>query len=299
MIKGTYTALITPFLEDGAIDEEGFRKLIEIQIQSGLQGIVLFGSTGESPTLTQQEKTKLLALARKIIPSKFQLIVGTGSNSTAETIAETKWAEKMGADAVMVVVPYYNKPTQEGLFRHYSAVAACTSLPLIIYNIQGRSAVNMATSTLQRLLEISNVSAVKEASGNITQIMEVIEMVQNTRPDFSILSGDDNLTLPVISLGGHGVISVVSNLIPQEVYALVDACLSNDWDLARELHYALLPLFRGAFIETNPIPIKTLMQYDGLPSGPLRLPLTQLEHDNERKLRHLYETLKLPLLTHG
>ncbi|MFV0339055.1 MAG: 4-hydroxy-tetrahydrodipicolinate synthase [Parachlamydiaceae bacterium] len=299
MIKGTYTALITPFLEDGSIDERGFQKLIEIQIQNSIQGVVLFGTTGESPTLTQAEKTRLLNLARKIIPSHFQLIVGTGSNSTADTIAETQWAERLGADAAMVVVPYYNKPTQEGLLQHYSAVAASTSLPLIIYNIQGRCGVNLATSTLQKLLQVNNITAVKEASGNISQIMEVIEMARNTRSDFTILSGDDNLTLPVIALGGHGVISVVSNLIPEEVHALVDACLANDWNTARELHYALLPLFRGAFIETNPIPIKTLMHYDELPSGPLRLPLSPLEHENERKLRHLYETLKLPLLTHG
>lgn len=299
MIKGTYTALITPFLENGSIDESGFLKLLEIQVKSGVQGVVIFGTTGESPTLTHEEKTRLLKLARANIHPGFELIVGTGSNSTAETIKETKWAEAEGADAVMVVVPYYNKPTQEGLFLHFSAVAANTSLPLIIYNIQGRSAVNLSTQTLHRLLKIPHIVAVKEASGNLSQIMEVIELARLERPDFSILSGDDNLILPIIALGGHGVVSVVSNLIPQEVHALVEACLSNDWNTARDLHYALLPLFRGAFIETNPIPIKTLMHYDGLPGGPLRLPLTALEHDNERKLRHLYETLKLPLLAHG
>lgn len=299
MIKGTYTALITPFLEDGNIDEKGFLKLLEIQIASGSQGVVLFGTTGESPTLTHEEKSRLLKLARMKISPPFQLIVGTGSNSTAETIAETQWAEREGADAAMVVVPYYNKPTQDGLFQHYAKIAESTKLPLIIYNIQGRCSVNLATSTLQRLLKIRNIAAVKEASGNLSQIMEVIEAAQNERPDFSILSGDDNLTLPVIALGGRGVISVVSNLVPHEIHLLVSACLSNDWNTARELHYALLPLFRGAFIETNPIPIKRLMNYDGLPSGPLRLPLSAPEHENERKLRHLYETLKLPLLAHG
>lgn len=299
MMKGTYTAIVTPFLENGAIDETGFVKLLEMQMKNGVQGVVIFGTTGESPTLTASEKLQLLKVARKTIHGNFQLIVGTGSNSTAETVEETRRAEAEGADAVMVVVPYYNKPTQEGLVLHFSTVAANTSLPLIIYNIQGRSAVNLSTHSLQRLLKIHNISAVKEASGNLSQIMEVIELARVERADFAVLSGDDNLTLPVMALGGHGVVSVVSNLIPQEVSSLVDACLANDWNTARDLHYALLPLFRGAFIETNPIPIKTLMKYDGLPSGPLRLPLTQLEHENERKLRHLYETLKLPLLAHG
>lgn len=299
MLKGLWTALITPFHEDGSIDEKGFLKLLELQMEASVDGVIIFGTTGESPSLSEEEKSSLLKKARKQLNGKTKLAVGTGSNCTQKTIEECKKAHDAGADAALVVTPYYNKPMQEGLFAHYAHVAEATPLPLILYNVPGRTGVNLLPATIARLAKFPTIQAVKEASGNIVQMMELLELVPQIKSSFSILSGDDNLTLPLMALGGHGVVSVVSNLIPEEVKQLVNACRKNDFEKARELHFQLLPLFKAAFIETNPIPIKALMHFAGLPSGPSRLPLTPPEADNERKLRHLYETLKLPLLTHG
>lgn len=299
IFEGVYTAIITPFLNDGSFDEEGFLSLLEEQIKAKVTGIVVLGTTGEAPTLSPQEKKRIITLARNALKSNTQLIVGTGSYSTSRTIEETKRAEELGADAALIVTPYYNKPTQEGLFLHYQAVAGQTRLPIIIYNIQGRTGQNLLTSTLKRLSEIQNIVAIKESSGNILQMMEVIETVVAARPDFKVLSGDDVLTLPLMSIGGHGIVSVVSNLVPALVLNLYQLCLAGDWKGAQNLHYQLLPLFRGAFIETNPIPIKTLMHFEGKPSGPCRLPLCPLTQENEKKLRHIHETIKLPLLCHG
>lgn len=298
MIEGVYTAIITPFHSDGSLDQEGLEKLLEKQVKAQVQGIVVLGTTGEAPTLTQQEKLKIIQIARNVIKSPIQLVVGTGSYATATTIEETKKAQDLGADAALVVTPYYNRPTQEGLYLHYKALTGSCSLPIIIYNIAGRTGQNLQTVTLKRLAEIPSIVAVKEASGQIPQMMEVIETVTHERPDFKVLSGDDNLTLPLMALGGHGVISVVSNLIPELMCDLYQACIRNEWMLARQLHYQLLPLFRGAFIETNPIPIKALLHFENLPSGPCRLPLCNLLPENEKKLRHLHETIKLPLLSH-
>jgi 4-hydroxy-tetrahydrodipicolinate synthase len=297
--EGVYTAIITPFLSNGALDEEGLIQLIDRQISANINGIVVLGTTGEAPTLTPQEKRRIIQLARERIRSPVQLLAGTGSYATSTTIEETKKAEEWGVDGALVVTPYYNKPTQEGLFLHYQALAKATSLPILIYNIQGRTGQNLQTSILKKLAEIPSIVAVKEAAGNMIQMMEVIEMAAQCPYDFKVLSGDDNLTLPLMAIGGHGIISVVSNLVPELILELYHKCLANEWDLARQLHYLLLPLFRGAFIETNPIPIKTLLQFDGLPSGPCRLPLSFLTAENEKKLRHLHETIKLPLLTHG
>jgi 4-hydroxy-tetrahydrodipicolinate synthase len=296
MIEGVYTVLITPFHADGSLDKEGLQHLIQRQIQAHVHGIVVLGTTSETPTLTANEKKTILQLSRKWIPTSIQLIAGTGLYSTAASIEETKQAEAFGADAALIVTPYYNKPTQEGLFLHFEAIAKASSLPIIVYNIASRTGQNLQTSTLKRLMHIPSIVGVKEASGSISQIMEVIEAKQEVRPDFTVLSGDDNLTLPLMALGGDGVFSVVSNLIPGLIKELYDLTRSNDWKPARKIHYELLPLFRGAFIETNPIPIKALMHFEGLPSGHCRLPLCALAPENEKKLRHLHETIKLPLL---
>lgn len=294
--EGAYTAIITPFLNDESFDEEGFITLLDEQIKAKMTGIVVLGTTGESPTLSPQEKKRIMTLAREKIKAPMQLLVGTGSYSTARTIEETKRAEELGADGALIVTPYYNKPTQEGLFLHFQAVANQTMLPIMVYNIQGRTGQNLATPTLRRLADIENIVAVKEASGSISQMMEVIESVVAARPDFKVLSGDDNLTLPLMAIGGHGIVSVVSNLVPSLILNLYQLCQSGDFKAAQSLHYQLLPLFRGAFIETNPIPIKALLHFEERPSGPCRLPLCPLSQENEKKLRHLHETLKLPLL---
>lgn len=295
-MKGVYTAIITPFKSNGSYDEEGFQELLEKQVEAGVQGVVVLGTTGESPTITCEEKKRIIQFARKQLNSSIKLIVGTGTNSTATTIEDTLLAENLGADGALVVAPYYNKPTQEGLYFHYKAITEATKLPLIIYNIAGRTGVNIQTSTLKRLFNYPSIVGVKEASGNILQMMDVIEMRDQERPEFKVLSGDDNLTLPLMAVGGDGVISVVSNLVPELIVKLYALCAKGNFDEARQLHYQLLPLFKGAFIETNPIPIKTLMHFSGLPSGPCRLPLSPPLPENEKHLRHLYETIKLALM---
>lgn len=295
MLKGTFTALVTPFDQEGHLDERGLKTLLEHQLESKVEGIVVIGSTGESATLSDDEKTAIIRIAKECIGSRKKLIVGTGCNCTKKTIEATKRAASLGADAALVVTPYYNKPTQEGLFEHYEKVASSSDLPLILYNVPGRCAVNLLPQTVQKLSKIPTIAGIKEASGSLPQMMELLELL----PEFPVLSGDDILTLPLLVLGGQGVISVVSNLVPDDMAELVRAGLNHRWDEARKIHFQLLPLFRGAFIETNPIPIKSLMRFAGLPAGPCRLPLTMPDAEHERKLRHLYETLKLPLLTHG
>lgn len=295
-MNGVYTAIITPFKSNGSYDEEGFKELLEKQVDAGVQGVVVLGTTGEEPTLDAEEKKRIIQFARNHIKPPIQLIVGTGSNCTASCIENTRLAEELGADGALVVAPYYNKPTQEGLFLHYKAITEATKLPIIIYNIAGRTGVNIQTSTLKRLVTTPSIVGVKEASGSIPQMMDVIEMRDHERPDFKVLSGDDNLTLPLMAIGGDGIISVVSNLVPELIVKLYSLCAKRDFEEARQLHYQLLPLFKGAFIETNPIPIKTLMHFSGLPSGPCRLPLSPPLPENEKSLRHLYETIKLSLM---
>lgn len=293
--KGVYTALITPFLPGGELDEEGFVKLLKRQLLSGVHGIVILGTTGEAPTLSKEEKERIVKIARKIVAPPLKLIIGTGKYCTQSTIAETKFAERAGADAALVVAPYYNKPTQEGLFLHYQALAKATKLPLMLYNIAGRTGINIQTSTVKRLLSIPSIIGIKEASGSIPQIMDVLELRNQERPEFAILSGDDNLTLPLMALGGDGIISVISNLIPKAIAELYSLCRRNKWEEARALHFQLLPLFKDAFIETNPIPIKTLMNFAELPSGQCRLPLSPPTSESEKHLRHLHEKIKLSI----
>lgn len=287
--KGLYTALITPFNDSQEIDDEALEALLNYQLDQKVDGLVILGTTAESPTLQEHEKSHIASKVLAKLKGKLPIIVGVGSNSTQHSIESAKHFENLGADALMVVTPYYNKPTSEGLYQHFKSVAHAVNLPIIIYNIQGRTAKNIDTPTLKRLSQISNIVAVKEASGNIEQMMEVIDQIGRENPKFSILSGDDALTLPLISLGGDGVISVISNLCPKKMKELVDFSLAGHWLQARECHYELLPLIKGAFIETNPIPIKEMMNQVGLKAGTYRLPLTAMNEDNKSKIKHLLQ----------
>ncbi len=290
--QGVITALITPFANHH-LDEEGFVQNIRFQMENQIDGILLFGSTGEDSTLTNEEQIKMIQLAVREAKGKTPIYVGTGSNCTRKAIEKTKQAKDLGADIVSVVTPYYNKPTQEGIFRHFEAICTSVDIPLIIYNIPGRCGVNIETPTLERIADLPNVIGVKEASGNINQTGDVIHTIAKTRKNFCVLSGDDILTLPMISLGAHGVISVASNLIPDKVIAFVKAALQGNFDHARQQHHQLLPFFKAIFMETNPIPIKTAMQLCGMPSGICRLPLWQMTPNNLERLENLLAEMQL------
>lgn len=289
-LKGTYTALITPFDADDNLDQEGLRTLIRMQVAAEINGIVVMGTTGESPTLSIEERRAIIKIAREEIPDNIPLIVGTGHNSTKQTITNTLQAQDLGADMALVVTPYYNKPTQEGIVRHFVEVAKSSTLPLIAYNTPGRSGQNIFAQTAKRLSEISSVIGLKESSGNISHTSDIIEACMQHRPDFSIVTGDDPLILPTIAIGGQGVISVVSNLMPTTVKALVEAALYGDITKAQELHYYLMPFIRAAFIESNPIPIKAALALKGLPGGRCRLPLCEMSREN---LNSLISTLQM------
>lgn len=290
MMKGAYTALITPFDENLKVDFGGFEELLHFQLESNIDGLVILGTTAESPTLNLDEQEAIIKLAVKVVKGKKPLLIGTGSYNTEETVKKTIKAKDAGADGALIVTPYYNKPTQEGLFQHFKKIVESVDLPVLLYNIQGRTGQNIQTDTLKRLMDLPNIIGVKEASGNVAQMMDVIA---SARPGFSILSGDDNLTLPLIALGGHGVVSVVSNLVPSEIKEICDLALSGNYEEARKLHYALMPLFKAAFIETNPSPIKYLMGLKNLPSGGVRLPLVSVQPETAKQLRDLWlpETL--------
>lgn len=286
-MQGLYTALITPFDEENQLDEEGLRILLKKQVQAGVEGVVLLGTTGETPTLSESEQKRIIEIGVEELSGKVSVIVGTGSYSTERTIADTRRAEQLGADAALIVTPYYNKPTQEGIYQHFKAIVEATNLPIIVYNVQGRTGQNIATSTLKRIAQLPRIIGVKEASGNVIQMMDVMAAICNEHPHFRVVSGDDALTLPLMALGGDGIISVVSNLFPEQVKALVEAAAAGDFEKARVLHYQLLPLFHAAFIETNPIPIKAAMRFYGLPAGKCRLPLCDLSAENQERLHEV------------
>ncbi|MCK4797101.1 MAG: 4-hydroxy-tetrahydrodipicolinate synthase, partial [Spirochaetes bacterium] len=256
MLKGIFTAIVTPFTQNGMIDEDTFRKLIEKQIQAGITGIVPCGTTGESPTLSHEEHNKVIDIVCNQVNGRCEVMGGTGSNSTKEAIKMTEYAKKAGATSSLQVVPYYNKPTQKGLYNHFKAIACAVDIPIIIYNIKSRTGINLETSTLVELAKIKNIIGVKEASGSIQQVMKVIKSVPR---DFSVLSGDDNLTLPLMAAGGHGVVSVASNIIPKKIVEFVECGLREDFAAMRKIHYELDELFSKIFIETNPIPVKKIL----------------------------------------
>ncbi len=289
MFKGAVTALVTPF-RDGEVDEAALRELVEWQIQSGIDGLVPCGSTGESATLTHAEHEQVIRITIERVRRRVPVIAGTGSNSTAEAIRLTAFAREAGADGALLISPYYNKPTQEGIFRHYKMIAAAVDLPLIVYNIPGRTGSNIAPETFARLSEIRNIVGVKEASGSMDQNSDIRRLCGER---LTILSGDDSLTLPLIALGAKGVISVISNVMPREMHDLAAAALSGDFERARNLHYAMLPLMRALFLETNPIPVKQALAFMGKSSPELRMPLTQMSAPAAEKLRAVMKEMKL------
>lgn len=272
MFRGSITAIVTPF-RGGAVDEAAFRKLIEFQIAGGTSGIVPCGTTGESATLSYEEHHRVIELAIESAAGRIPVIAGTGSNSTAETIELTKHAEKAGADAALLITPYYNKPTQQGLYEHYRTVASETGLPIVLYNVPGRTGVNMLPETVARLSEIENIVGVKEATGDLKQVSDVIEY---SKEGFTVLSGDDFTTLALLAIGGHGVISVTSNVVPKMVSDMIKAFEAGKLEEARKLHYRLQPLHRAMFLETNPIPVKTALALMGMIDGEMRLPLVAM-----------------------
>lgn len=282
MFRGLFTALITPFKEDGTIDEDAIEKIVEFQIKNKINGLVPCGTTGESPTLSHEEHSKVVELVIDFVNGRVPVIAGTGSNSTDEAISLTKHASESGADASLQVAPYYNKPTQEGFYRHFKKIADEIELPMIIYNIPGRTGANIETPTMIRLAQHKNIIGVKEASGSISQMMDVIAQKPK---DFIVLSGDDNLTLPLISVGGGGIISVASNIIPKEMSEFVNSALEGDFEKARKLHYKLLPLFKVLFIETNPIPVKASMAMNGFCKEIYRLPMCEMQAQSREKLK--------------
>ena len=280
--QGSMVAMVTPF-RNGAIDEAKVRELVDFHVTNGTDVLIPCGTTGESPTLSHDEHRRLIDLVVAAAAKRITVVAGTGSNSTAEAIGLTKHAERAGADGALVVNPYYNKPTQEGLYQHFRAVAESSSLPIIVYNIQSRTAVNIETATMGRLVrDCSNIVGVKEASGSLDQMSQVI---MECGPDFSVLSGDDNITLPLLAIGGRGVVSVIANILPRETADMVHAALDGDWKRARELHYKLFPLARASFIETNPIPIKEAMAMAGMLEPEYRLPMCRMGDANREKLR--------------
>ncbi len=282
MFRGTFTALVTPF-RDGTIDVPAFEKLIESQIAAGITGVVAIGTTGESPTLSHDEREQVIRLAVEIARGRCQVLAGTGSYSTSDAIAATVAAEKMGVDGALIVAPYYNKPSQEGLFRHFRAIAQATRLRIMLYNIPGRCGVDINAATVERLAaECSNIVSIKEASGSVERVSDLCGRMPEA---FTILSGDDGLTLPFMAAGAVGVVSVASNLLPAEVCALVRAFESGDLKTAQKIHRRLSGIFKDLFIEPNPVPVKTALAWRGLMSSEVRLPLCEMSAANEKRLR--------------
>ena len=280
-LTGAFTALVTPFT-NGQVDEEQYRAFIEWQIEQGINGVVPCGTTGESATLSPAEHEKVIAICIDQVKKRVPVIAGAGSNSTAESIHLAAFAKKAGADAALLITPYYNKPTQEGLVAHFKAIAKEVSMPMLVYNVPGRTGVNVQPATMARLYkEIPEVIGAKEATADLTQISAILELCDDK---FILLSGDDFTVLPTIAVGGKGVISVVSNLVPKAFSQLCRFALQGDYAKARELHYQMQPLCRACFLETNPIPVKLALAAMGKMGPELRLPLVPLSQDNNQKL---------------
>ena len=281
MFGGAIVAIVTPF-SNGRVDEEAFRRLINFQIENGTQAIVPCGTTGESATLSHEEHKRVIEFVIKEVDGRVPVIAGTGSNNTAEAIELTQHAKKAGADGALMILPYYNKPTQEGLYQHFKTVAETVSLPIIMYNIPSRTGINMLPATVARLAKIENIVGVKESSGDLVQITQIIEACGK---DFDVLSGDDPLTLPLMAVGGKGVISVASNVAPREMSDMVTAFQKGNLAKAQELFIHLQPLFRALFLVTNPIPVKMALGLMGMITPEMRLPLYPMDEENTDKLK--------------
>ncbi|MGC4193138.1 MAG: 4-hydroxy-tetrahydrodipicolinate synthase [Thermomicrobiales bacterium] len=282
-LRGTWTALVTPF-RDGAIDEAALRNLVETQIEGGVTGVVACGSTGETPTLTLDEFIRTVSTVIEQAAGRIPVMVGTGSNDTATTVQRTQIVQDLGASAALVVMPWYNKPTQEGLFQHIRHVAMQTSLPIVIYNVPGRTGVDIQARTVARLAALPTVVGIKEASGSVDRVSEIVGLTADVDPAFVVLSGDDSLTLPMMSVGAQGVISVVSNIVPGAVSALTRAALRGDFLAARTLHLELFDLCNAMFVETNPVPVKAAAELLGLTTSEVRLPLVGLAPESRTRV---------------
>jgi len=289
MFHGALTAIVTPF-RDGAVDEAALRDFIEWQIESGIDGLVPCGSTGESATLSHPEHERVIRITIEQARKRVPVVAGTGSNSTAEAIRLTASAREMGADGALLISPYYNKPTQDGIYRHYKMIAASVDLPLLVYNIPGRTGSNIAPETFARLAEIKNIVGVKEASGSMDQVSD---MIRYCGDKLTILSGDDSLVVPLMALGAKGVIATIGNVMPRETHELAAAGLAGDFERARAIHYKMLPLMRALFVETNPIPVKQALAYMGKCCNELRMPLVTMTPPNAEKLKAAMKELHL------
>lgn len=287
---GCGTAIVTPFQSDGSLDEKTLRILVKRQIQEGINFLVPCGTTGESPTLSHDEHLRVVEITLEEAQGNTPVLAGCGGNDTQKIVAMAKELEQMGSDGLLSVTPYYNKPNQEGVYQHYKAIAAATSLPIITYSVQPRTNVNIEADTARRLSEIDNIIGIKEASGVLAQVAAIVHRV---RPGFLVLSGDDAVTLPVISLGGHGIISVVANQIPGPMTALVQAALAGDWSEARELQRKWFPLMEANFIEPNPVPVKTTMAWMGLMEPTVRLPLVPATEATQARLKMVMDEVGL------
>lgn len=289
MIEGVLPALITPFTKDNRVDKDGIRQNIEFLVEGGVSGVVPCGTTGEAATLSIKEHEKVIEYAVEF--SSVPVVAGTGSNNTTEALELTKFAQDAGADAALLITPYYNKPNDSGMLKHFMTVADTVDIPIIIYNVPSRTGINLKPELTAKLAKVSNIVGIKEASGSLDQITRIFELTKGE--DFAVLSGDDGLTLPILSIGGTGVISVVANVAPKLVVSMVEAFRNGDREKARELHLTLAPLIRAMFLETNPIPLKKAVELIGLPAGNLRLPLAPISTDNEKKLKAALNDLHL------
>jgi|SRR5579864_2953077 len=284
-LRGCGTALVTPFHQDGSLDEQALRNLVSWQVESGVDFLVPCGTTGETPTLSHDEWLHVIDVTIEVAAGRVPIVAGASSNSTRGAVAKAQeLASRPGVDAILTASPYYNKPTQEGQFQHFKAIAEAVSKPIVLYNVPGRTAANIEPGTVGRLAEFSNIVGLKEASGNLTQIAEICNAA---RPGFSVLSGDDSLTLPVIALGGVGIISVVSNEIPHQMAEMTRAALNNDWNTARQIFRKYLPLMQANFIESSPMPVKAVMAMMGRIEEAYRLPMVQVRRDTRSKLQKI------------
>jgi len=291
VFEGAYTAMVTPFDKKDRLDEDGLRENVKFQIKKGINGLVPVGSTGECSTLSYEEHNQVIEVVVDAAKGKVPVLAGTGSNSTWEAIMLTKHAKEVGADGALLVVPYYNKPTQAGLYAHFKKLAEEVDIPQVIYNIPSRTVVNMLPETMAKLAKLKNIVGVKEASGDIKQAAKIIELTRGE--DFSVISGNDSDTLAIMKLGGVGIISVASNIVPDKVVKIVESFRSGDVKTAEKIDRELLPLYKALFIETNPGPVKMAMNWMGMAAGGVRLPLVELEQENQKKLRKVLASMKL------
>ena len=291
-LRGTFTALITPFTRNDEVDYEGLEKNIEMQLKSGINGLVVLGTTAETPTLTTEERDNIVKIAIEKAKGKVPVIIGTGTNSTKIAIKNTIKAEKDGADAALVVAPYYNKPTQSGLYDHFKKIADSVNIPIILYNVQSRTGVNIEPETVLKLATHPNIIGIKDASGDLKKSATVITTVKKENIDFSVVSGDDITALSLMAIGAKGIVSVVSNIAPKTIRTLTNLALENRFDEAQILYSDIFPLLTASFVETNPIPIKEAMNMVGLPAGKVRLPLSKLKEENRKALLKIVDSLK-------